>query len=129
MFKQRKGINPAALLIGSSVLLAALSPEVRNRVRGFMAGRMNKEDSQQMKKDSQQQTAGTSDVGNMIKQAFGGETQTQQQQSHQQQQQVSPAERKQPHYAEPIHFDESAVNVMNDNTIMNMIEDLEPGSH
>ncbi|GED02396.1 hypothetical protein BAT02nite_20400 [Bacillus atrophaeus] len=128
MFKQRKGINPAALLIGSSVLLAALSPEVRNWVRGFMAGRMNKEDSQQMKKDSQQQTAGTSDVGNMIKQAFGGGTQTQQQ-SHQQQQQASPAERKQPHYAEPIHFDESAVNVMNDNTIMNMIEDLEPGSH
>ena len=34
-----------------------------------------------------------------------------------------------PHYTEPIHFEESAVNVLNDSTVMNMLEEIEPGNH
>ncbi|OYL19355.1 hypothetical protein A5N45_13085, partial [Streptococcus pneumoniae] len=29
--------------------------------------------------------------------------------------------------AEPIHFEQSAMNVMDDNTMMEMLVDLEPG--
>ncbi|MGY0208526.1 hypothetical protein ACW7FY_13835, partial [Bacillus subtilis] len=39
----------------------------------------------------------------------------------------TPAKKRQPHYAEPIHFEQSAMNVMDDNTMMEMLEDLEPG--
>ncbi|MGP3782308.1 hypothetical protein ACTWKC_22115 [Bacillus sp. 4A_MP3] len=63
MFRQKKGISPTALLIGSSLLIAALSPEIRRKITGMVSGRMqHKDDAHSMQ------------PAEMIKQAFGGES-------------------------------------------------------
>lgn len=143
MFNQRKGISPTALVIGSTVLVAALSPQIRQKISGFITGQMSNRNSQNKSFD-------VSNVGDMMKQAFGGNNQDQsqnrqqngrqhqhagQQQSHPQQHQsqhnrqtdTTTARNRQQQYAEPIHFEQSAMNVMDDNTVMEMLEDLEPG--
>ncbi|PLR92109.1 hypothetical protein [Bacillus halotolerans] len=145
MFNQRKGISPTALVVGSTMLIAALSPQVRQRISGFIKGQMNNRNSQNKSFD-------VSNVGDMMKQAFGGNNQDQsqnrqqngrqhqhagQQQSHPQQHQsqskqnrqtnTTTSRNRQQQYAEPIHFEQSAMNVMDDNTVMGMLEDLEPG--
>lgn len=143
MFNQRKGISPTALVIGSTMLIAALSPQIRQRISGFITGQMNKQNSKNNMFDA-------SNVGNMVKQALGGgnhqersqnqsqqqngrqhqhagQQQTQHQHTQTQTRQTETAKKRQPHYAEPIHFEQSAMNVMDDNTMMEMLEDLEPG--
>lgn len=145
MFNQRKGISPTALVIGSTVLVAALSPQIRQKISGFITGQMSNRNSQNKSFD-------VSNVGDMMKQAFGGNNQDQsqnrqqngrqhqhagQQQSHPQQHQsqskhnrqtdTTTTRNRQQQYAEPIHFEQSAMNVMDDNTVMEMLEDLEPG--
>ncbi|QHM16373.1 hypothetical protein [Bacillus subtilis] len=136
LFNQRRGISPAALIIGSTMLIAALSPQIRHRISGFITGQMNR-------RNSENNTFDASNVGNMVKQAFSGSSGDNQDRSqHQSQRQngrqhqhtqsqtretETPAKKRQPHYAEPIHFEQSAMNVMDDNTMMEMLEDLEPG--
>ncbi|RAP06708.1 hypothetical protein HS3_03406 [Bacillus subtilis] len=146
LFNQRRGISPAALIIGSSMLIAALSPQIRQRISGFITGQMNR-------RNSENNTFDASNVGNMVKQAFSrssgdnqdrsqhqsqrqngrqhqhaGQQQPQHQHTQSQTRQTeTPAKKRQPHYAEPIHFEQSAMNVMDDNTMMEMLEDLEPG--
>ncbi|AIC97470.1 hypothetical protein BsubNA05_30730 [Bacillus subtilis] len=146
MFNQRRGISPAALIIGSTMLIAALSPQIRQRISGFITGQMNR-------RNSENNTFDASNVGNMVKQAFSrssgdnqdrsqhqsqrqngrqhqhaGQQQPQHQHTQSQTRQTeTPAKKRQPHYAEPIHFEQSAMNVMDDNTMMEMLEDLEPG--
>ncbi|MEC1274378.1 hypothetical protein [Bacillus subtilis] len=136
LFNQRRGISPAALIIGSTMLIAALSPQIRHRISGFITGQMNR-------RNSENNTFDASNVGNMVKQAFSGSSgdnqdrsqhQSQRQNGRQHQHTQSqtrqteiPAKKRQPHYAEPIHFEQSAMNVMDDNTMMEMLEDLEPG--
>lgn len=65
LFNQRRGISPAALIIGSTMLIAALSPQIRQRISGFITGQMNR-------RNSENSTFDASNVGNMVKQAFGG---------------------------------------------------------
>ncbi|UYO32982.1 hypothetical protein [Bacillus halotolerans] len=141
MFNQRKGISPTALVIGSTVLVAALSPQIRQKISGFITGQMNNRNAQNKSLD-------LSNVGGMMKQAFGGnnqdESQNRQQNGRQHQHASQPqqhqsqskqnrqtdtttARKRQQQYAEPIHFEQSAMNVMDDNTVMEMLEDLEPG--
>ncbi|MFB4366782.1 hypothetical protein [Bacillus sp. LR_6] len=146
LFNQRRGISPAALIIGSTMLIAALSPQIRQRISGFITGQMNR-------RNSENNTFDASNVGNMVKQAFSrsngdnqdrsqhqsqrqngrqhqhaGQQQPQHQHTQSQTRQTeTPAKKRQPHYAEPIHFEQSAMNVMDDNTMMEMLEDLEPG--
>ncbi|MEC3702766.1 hypothetical protein [Bacillus subtilis] len=146
LFNQRRGISPAALIIGSTMLIAALSPQIRQRISGFITGQMNR-------RNSENNTFDASNVGNMVKQAFSrssgdnqdrsqhqsqrqngrqhqhaGQQQPQHQHTQSQTRQTeTPAKKRQPHYAEPIHFVQSAMNVMDDNTMMEMLEDLEPG--
>ncbi|MGG7222590.1 hypothetical protein ACQXR1_20235 [Bacillus sp. ATD] len=146
LFNQRRGISPAALIIGSTMLIAALSPQIRQRISGFITGQMNR-------RHSGNNTFDASNVGNMVKQALGGgsgdnqdrsqhqsqrqngrqhqnagQQQTQHQHTQTQSRQTETAPKKrQPHYAEPIHFEQSAMNVMDDNTMMEILEDLEPG--
>ncbi|WP_029317527.1 hypothetical protein [Bacillus subtilis] len=146
LFNQRRGISPAALIIGSTMLVAALSPQIRHRISGFITGQMNR-------RNSEKNTFDASNVGNIVKQAFSrssgdnqdrsqhqsqrqngrqhqhaGQQQTQHQHTQSQTRQTETATKKrQPHYAEPIHFEQSAMNVMDDNTMMEMLEDLEPG--
>ncbi|MEC1290538.1 hypothetical protein [Bacillus mojavensis] len=144
MFKQRKGISPTALVIGSTMLVAALSPQIRQKISGFITGQMNNRNAQNKSFD-------LPNVGDMMKQAFGGNNQDQsqnrqqtgRQHQHAGQQQSQPQQHqsqskqnrqtdtttrnRQQQYAEPIHFDQSAMNVMDDNTVMEMLEDLEPG--
>ncbi|MEY8819101.1 hypothetical protein AB7C35_07605 [Bacillus subtilis] len=146
LFNKRRGISPAALIIGSTMLIAALSPQIRQRISGFITGQMNR-------RNSENNTFDASNVGNMVKQAFSrssgdnqdrsqhqsqrqngrqhqhaGQQQPQHQHTQSQTRQTeTPAKKRQPHYAEPIHFEQSAMNVMDDNTMMEMLEDLEPG--
>ncbi|KXJ32334.1 hypothetical protein AX282_10610 [Bacillus spizizenii] len=140
MFNQRRGLSPAAMIIGSTMLIAALSPQIRQKISGFITGQMNRQNSKN-----------NMFVGNMVKQALGGgnnqersQNQSQQQNGRQHQhagaqqtqhqhtqtqtrQTETAAKKRQPHYAEPIQFEQSAMNVMDDNTMMEMLEDLEPG--
>ncbi|MGM0949231.1 MAG: hypothetical protein ACQEWT_10285 [Bacillota bacterium] len=144
LFNQRRGISPAALVIGSTMLIAALSPQIRKRFSGFITGQMNRRNSDNKMFDA-------SNVGNMVKQVLGGgdkqersQHQSQQQNGrqhqHAEQQKTqqkhtqtqsrhteTAAKKRQSHYAEPVHFDQSAMNVMDDNTMMGILEDLEPG--
>ncbi len=144
LFNQRKGISPTALIIGSTVLIAALSPQIRQKISGFVTGQMNRQ-------NSENNTFDASNVGNIVKQAFGGgdnqdrshnqsqrqngrqhqhagQQQTQHQHTQTQSRQTETVTKKrQPHYAEPIPFEQNAMNVMDDNTMMEMLEDLEPG--
>ncbi|MEC3847516.1 hypothetical protein [Bacillus velezensis] len=194
MFRQKSGISPTALLIGSSILIAALSPEIRRKISGMVSGRMqHKDGTHSMQpadliqqafsgesggqqhtdkaRHSQSQT-GSMQPAELIKQAFSGESGGQQHTDkarHSQTGSVQPAElikqafggesggqqheqtsrnhsgsgsshtdgqadrskktSPKPHYTEPIHFEESAVNVLNDSTVMNMLEEIEPGNH
>ncbi|WP_334792581.1 hypothetical protein [Bacillus amyloliquefaciens] len=84
---------------------------------------------------------GSMQPADLIKQAFGGESGGQQHEqtsrnhsgsSHtdgQADRSRSKETSPKPHYTEPIHFEESAVNVLNDSTVMNMLEEIEPGNH
>ncbi|MED1579301.1 hypothetical protein [Bacillus amyloliquefaciens] len=67
MFRQKKGISPTALLIGSSLLIAALSPEIRRKITGMVSGQMQHKDG-----------AHSMQPAELIKQAFGGESGRQQ---------------------------------------------------
>ncbi|AIU76382.1 hypothetical protein MA22_07600 [Bacillus subtilis] len=159
MFRQKSGISPTALLIGSSILIAALSPEIRRKISGMVSGRMQHKDGtrsmqpadliqqafsgesggQQHTDKPRHSQTGSMQPAELIKQAFGGESGGQQHEqtsrnhsgsSHTDGQadrskETSPK----PHYTEPIHFEESAVNVLNDSTVMNMLEEIEPGNH
>ncbi|WP_395135752.1 hypothetical protein [Bacillus amyloliquefaciens] len=192
MFRKKSGISPTALLIGSSILIAALSPEIRRKISGMVSGRMQHKDGthsmqpadliqqafsgesggQQHTDKARHSQTGSLQPADLIKQAFGGESGGQQhtdkarhsqtgslkpadlikqafggESSGQQHEQTSrnhsgsshtdgQADRSRsketspkPHYTEPIHFEESAVNVLNDSTVMNMLEEIEPGNH
>ncbi|ASP25540.1 hypothetical protein ACJGE4_04915 [Bacillus velezensis] len=193
MFRKKSGISPTALLIGSSILIAALSPEIRRKISGMVSGRMQHKDGthsmqpadliqqafggesggqQHTDKARRHSQTGSTQPAELIKQAFGGESGGQQhtdkarhsqtgslqpaelikqafggESSGQQHEQTSrnhsgsshtdgQADRSRsketspkPHYTEPIHFEESAVNVLNDSTVMNMLEEIEPGNH
>ncbi|MFU1720845.1 hypothetical protein [Bacillus velezensis] len=192
MFRKKSGISPTALLIGSSILIAALSPEIRRKISGMVSGRMQHKDGthsmqpadliqqafggesggQQHTDKARHSQTGSTQPAELIKQAFGGESGGQQHTDkarHSQTGSMQPAElikqafggesggqqheqtsrnhsgsshtdgqadrsrsketSPKPHYTEPIHFEESAVNVLNDSTVMNMLEEIEPGNH
>ncbi|MEC1371352.1 hypothetical protein P9D17_12630 [Bacillus velezensis] len=192
MFRKKSGISPTALLIGSSILIAALSPEIRRKISGMVSGRMQHKDGthsmqpadliqqafsgesggQQHADKARHSQTGSMQPAELIKQAFGGESGGRQHTDkgrHSQTGSMQPAElikqafggesggqqheqtsrnhsgsshtdgqadrsrsketSPKPHYTEPIHFEESAVNVLNDSTVMNMLEEIEPGNH
>ncbi|MBZ5519319.1 hypothetical protein [Bacillus sp. KS1] len=192
MFRKKSGVSPTALLIGSSILIAALSPEIRRKISGMVLGRMQHKDGthsmqpadliqqafggesggQQHTDKARHSQTGSLQPAELIKQAFGGESGGQQHTDkarHSQTGSTQPAElikqafggesggrqheqtsrnhsgsshtdgqadrsrsketSQKPHYTEPIHFEESAVNVLNDSTVMNMLEEIEPGNH
>ncbi|WP_259425188.1 hypothetical protein [Bacillus velezensis] len=192
MFRKKSGISPTALLIGSSILIAALSPEIRRKISGMVSGRMQHKDGthsmqpadlikqafggesggQQHADKARHSQTGSMQPADLIKQAFGGESGGQQHTDkarHSQTGSMQPADlikqafggesggqqheqtsrnhsgsshtdgqadrsrsketSPKPHYTEPIHFEESAVNVLNDSTVMSMLEEIEPGNH
>ncbi|MEE4535951.1 hypothetical protein V2U93_16330 [Bacillus velezensis] len=159
MFRKKSGISPTALLIGSSILIAALSPEIRRKISGMVSGRMQHKDGthsmqpadliqqafggdsggQQHTDKARHSQTGSMQPAELIKQAFGGESGGRQHEqtsrnhsgsSHTDgQADRSKKTSPKPHYTEPIHFEESAVNVLNDSTVMNMLEEIEPGNH
>ncbi|NUI24440.1 hypothetical protein HUN87_18020 [Bacillus amyloliquefaciens] len=221
MFRKKSGVSPTALLIGSSILIAALSPEIRRKISGMVSGRMQHKDGthsmqpadliqqafggesggqqhtdkarhsqtgstqsadlikqafggesggQQHTDKARHSQTGSTQPADLIKQAFGGESGGQQhtdKAQHSQTGSTQPADlikqafggesggrqheqtsrnhsgsshtdgqadrsketSPKPHYTEPIHFEESAVNVLNDSTVMNMLEEIEPGNH
>ncbi|BBA75495.1 MULTISPECIES: hypothetical protein [Bacillus] len=191
MFRKKSGVSPTALLIGSSILIAALSPEIRRKISGMVSGRMQHKDGthsmqpadliqqafggesggQQHADKARHSQTGSLQPADLIKQAFGGESDGQQHADkarHSQTGSLQPADlikqafggesggqheqtsrnhsgsshtdgqadrsrsketSPKPHYTEPIHFEESAVNVLNDSTVMNMLEEIEPGNH
>jgi len=190
LFRKKSGISPTALLIGSSILIAALSPEIRRKISGMVSGSMQHKDGthsmqpadliqqafggesggQQHTDKARHSQNGSLQPAELIKQAFGGDSGGQQHTDkarHSQNGSTQPAElikqafggdsggqqheqtsrnhsgsshtdgqadrsketSPKPHYTEPIHFEESAVNVLNDSTVMNMLEEIEPGNH
>ncbi|MCX2810453.1 hypothetical protein OQ477_10640 [Bacillus sp. ChL18] len=192
MFRKKSGVSPTALLIGSSILIAALSPEIRRKISGMVSGRMQHKDGthsmqpadliqqafggesggQQHTDKARHSQTGSTQPAELIKQAFGGDSGGQQHTDkarHSQTGSTQPAElikqafggesggrqheqtsrnhsgsshtdgqadrsrsketSQKPHYTEPINFEESAVNVLNDSTVMNMLEEIEPGNH
>ncbi|MDL5023659.1 hypothetical protein P9181_16110 [Bacillus velezensis] len=192
MFRKKSGVSPTALLIGSSILIAALSPEIRRKISGMVSGRMQHKDGthsmqpadliqqafggesggQQHTDKARHSQTGSMQPADLIQQAFSGESGGQQHTDkarHSQTGSLQPAElikqafggesggqqheqtsrnhsgsshtdgqadrsrsketSPKPHYTEPIHFEESAVNVLNDSTVMNMLEEIEPGNH
>ncbi|WP_324636011.1 hypothetical protein [Bacillus velezensis] len=149
MFRKKSGISPTALLIGSSILIAALSPEIRRKISGMVSGRMQHKDGthsmqpadliqqafsgesggQQHTDKARHSQTGSMQPADLIKQAFGGESGGQQHTDRQADRSRSKETSPKPHYTEPIHFEESAVNVLNDSTVMNMLEEIEPGNH
>ncbi|WP_250193933.1 hypothetical protein [Bacillus velezensis] len=161
MFRKKSGVSPTALLIGSSILIAALSPEIRRKISGMVSGRMQHKDGthsmqpadliqqafggesggQQHTDKARHSQTGSMQPADLIQQAFSGESGGQQHEqtsrnhsgSSHTDGQVDRSRSKEtspkPHYTEPIHFEESAVNVLNDSTVMNMLEEIEPGNH
>ncbi|XBP84310.1 hypothetical protein ABL517_04710 [Bacillus velezensis] len=63
MFRKKSGVSPTALLIGSSILIAALSPEIRRKISGMVSGRMQHKDGTHSMRPA-----------DLIQQAFGGES-------------------------------------------------------
>ncbi|WP_049589353.1 hypothetical protein, partial [Bacillus amyloliquefaciens] len=63
MFRKKSGVSPTALLIGSSILIAALSPEIRRKISGMVSGRMQHKDGTHSMQPA-----------DLIQQAFGGES-------------------------------------------------------
>ncbi|QEY88763.1 hypothetical protein BACIT_0810 [Bacillus amyloliquefaciens] len=94
MFRKKSGISPTALLIGSSILIAALSPEIRRKISGMVSGRMQHKDGthsmqpadliqqafsgesggQQHADKARHSQTGSLQPAELIKQAFGGES-------------------------------------------------------
>ncbi|MDR0127073.1 spore coat protein [Bacillus zhangzhouensis] len=130
MFKKRKGMSTGAMIAASTAIIALFSPVLRKRLKSMtqmnMSSMMKGNDHQhhepsRHESHSHQESKGTAEVGQMIKQAF-----TAVQPSHTNQHQ-SPSRTHQPResYAQSLHIDESVMNVLDDESIQQVINDIE----
>ncbi|MBD3861006.1 spore coat protein [Bacillus sp. 28A-2] len=130
MFKKRKGMSTGAMIAASTAIIALFSPVLRRRLKSMtqmnMSSMMKGNDQQHHEPShhashSHKESKGTAEVGQMIKQAF-----TAVQPNHTNQQQPS-SKTHQPSesYAQSLHIDESVMNVMNDESIQQVINDIE----
>ncbi|OLP63347.1 hypothetical protein BACPU_32750 [Bacillus pumilus] len=134
MFKRRKGMSTGTMIAVSTAIIALFSPMLRKRMRGMthmnMPFMMKGRDHQQHEPSrhqshTHQESKGVTEMGQMIKQAF---TSSQPQPSNHTNQHHSSANAHQPRdsYAQSLHIDENVMNVLDDESIQQAINDIEP---
>ncbi|TYS31477.1 spore coat protein [Bacillus pumilus] len=130
MFKKRKGMSTGAMIAASTAIIALLSPVLRRRLKSMTQMNMSSmmkenghqhHDSSKHESHARKESKGTAEVGQMIKQAF---TAVQPNQTNQHQ---SPSRTHQPKesYAQSLHIDENVMNVMDDESIQQVLNDIE----
>ncbi|GLF91207.1 hypothetical protein Saga11_24660 [Bacillus safensis] len=133
MFKKRKSMSTGAMIAVSTAIIALFSPVLRKRLKSMTQMNMSsmmKGSSHQHQDSSRhespeahapKESKGSAEVGQMIKQAFTA-VQPNQMNQHQ-----SPSRTHQPResYAQSLHIDESVMNVMDDESIQQVINDIE----
>ncbi|MGQ9021635.1 spore coat protein [Bacillus sp. 18-5] len=130
MFKKRKGMSTGAMIAVSTAIIALFSPVLRRRLKSMtkmnmssmMKGKSHQHhDSSRHESHAQNESKGTAEIGQMMKQAF-----TAVQPNHTNQHQ-STSRNHQPResYAQSLHIDESVMNVMDDESIQQVINDIE----
>ncbi|WP_353856291.1 spore coat protein [Bacillus sp. Bos-x628] len=134
MFKKRKGISTGALIAGSTAIIALFSPVLRKRLKGMATMKMspmmkgNKHNHQQhehsqKQSHAHQETKGTAEVAQMMKQAFSSDQTNET--DHQHHSSSRPNQPPRGAYAKPLHLDESVMNVMDDESIQQVINEIE----
>ncbi|MGE6630777.1 spore coat protein [Bacillus sp. NPDC077027] len=131
MFKRKRSMSPAAIIAGSTAIIALFSPVLRRRLID-MTGSNNQSLLKTKKHDASHHSQshnqpvktekGTAQVSQMIKQAFAHE------QSNQGTHQENKPSNQQHHkssYAQPIHIDENVMNVLDDDSIQQVIGEIE----
>ncbi|QRF33163.1 spore coat protein [Bacillus safensis] len=130
MFRKRKGMSTGAMIAVSTAIIALFSPVLRRRLKSMSQMNMSSmmkgashqhQDSSRHESHSHKESKSTGEVGQMIKQAF---TAVQPNQSNKHQ---APSRTHQPResYAQSLHIDESVMNVMDDESIQQVINDIE----
>ncbi|EKF35331.1 hypothetical protein [Bacillus xiamenensis] len=137
MFKRRKGMSTGAMIAASTAVIALFSPVLRKRISRMtqmnLSSMMKGHDHNRhepsrheshSKSHAQKESKGTAEVGQMIKQAFTAV------QPNQSQQQPSSSTTHQTHkpresYAQSLHIDENVMNVMDDESIQQVLNDIE----
>ncbi|MFS0655071.1 spore coat protein [Bacillus sp. 179-C3.3 HS] len=130
MLKKRKGMSMGAIIAGSTAIIALFSPMLRRRLMGMskmnMSSMMNSRNQQQHKEKqhsshSQQYAKGPSEVGQMLKQAF-----TPSEPHHTNQHtDTSNTHQTRESYAQSLQIDENVMNVLDDESVQQVIQDIE----
>ncbi|VWA41354.1 FIG01238053: hypothetical protein [Bacillus altitudinis] len=136
LFKKRKGMSTGAMIAASTAIIALFSPLLRRRLSSMtqmnLSSMMKGKDQHQHESSrhepqshSRKDSKGTAEVGQMIKQAFTAvqpnETSQHQTSSKTYQTHQPPRES----YAQSLHIDESVMNVMDDESIQQVLNDIE----
>ncbi|MFB7034842.1 spore coat protein [Bacillus altitudinis] len=131
MFKKRKGMSTGAMIAASTAIIALFSPLLRRRLSSMtqmnLSSMMKGKDQHhhESHSHSRKDSKGTAEVGQMIKQAFTAvqpnETSQHQTSSKTYQTHQPPRES----YAQSLHIDESVMNVMDDESIQQVLNDIE----
>ncbi|NQD50276.1 spore coat protein [Bacillus altitudinis] len=135
MFKKRKGMSTGAMIAASTAIIALFSPLLRRRLSSMtqmnLSSMMKGKDQHQHESSrheshshSRKDSKGTAEVGQMIKQAF---TAVQPNETSQHQTSSKNYQSHQPResYAQSLHIDESVMNVMDDESIQQVLNDIE----
>nr|WP_306664904.1 spore coat protein [Bacillus pumilus] len=123
-------MSTGAIIAASTAIIALFSPVLRRRLRSMtqmnmfsmMKGNAHQhQEPFRHETHSHKESKGTAEVGQMIKQAF-----TAVQPNHtNQHQSASRTHQPKESYAQSLHIDESVMNVMDDESIQQVINDIE----
>ncbi|WP_345807187.1 spore coat protein [Bacillus pumilus] len=121
MFKKRKGMSTGAMIAASTAIIALFSPVLRRRLKSMTQMNMSSMMKGKNESHAQKEAKGTAEIGQMMKQAFTAV------QPHHTNQHQSTSRNHQPResYAQSLHIDESVMNVMDDESIQQVINDIE----
>ncbi|MEI4790427.1 spore coat protein [Bacillus sp. FJAT-53060] len=131
MFKKRKGMSTGAMIAASTAIIALFSPVLRRKLRNMTQMKMSSmmkdnnhphQEPYRHETHSHKESKGTAEVGQMIKQAF---TAVQPKNQTNQHQSASRTHQPKESYAQSLHIDESVMNVMDDESIQQVINDIE----
>ncbi|MGN8045491.1 spore coat protein [Bacillus sp. 22190] len=133
MFKKRKGMSTGVMIAASTAIIALFSPLLRRRLSSMtqmnLSSMMKGKDQHQHESSRHEPQShsrkDSKEVGQMIKQAFSAvqpnETSQHQTSSKTYQTHQPPRES----YAQSLHIDESVMNVMDDESIQQVLNDIE----
>ncbi|MEK5496428.1 spore coat protein [Bacillus sp. FSL M8-0077] len=135
MFKKRKGMSTGAMIAASTAIIALFSPLLRRRLSSMthmnLSSMMKGKDQHQHESSrheshshSRKDSKGTAEVGQMIKQAFTA-VQPNETSQHQPSSKTYQSHQPRESYAQSLHIDESVMNVMDDESIQQVLNDIE----